>query len=74
VNSGTIGFQTPGAGLPPQSIINLAQGVSGGTTAVASYTANNGTIAAIPEPATILLIGFAPILLRLLRSARSRRA
>ncbi len=71
--SGTIGFSTPATG-PDQTVTNLAQGISGGSTPVGDYTLNNGTIAAIPEPATILLIGFAPILLRLLRSARARRA
>ncbi len=73
-NGSNIAFVTPGTTGTDQNLFDLAQGLSGGGTPVGNYTANNGTIAAIPEPATILLIGFAPILLRLLRSARARRA
>ncbi len=71
---GTIDFRTPGPGLDPQLIVNLSDNLApNGSTTDAAYLNNGGTIAAVPEPATILLIVIAPILLRLLRSARARR-
>ncbi len=74
-NGSNVAFATPGNG---EFVLNdLATGVPGITnpsTPVASFTANNGTIAAVPEPSVILLIAFAPILLKLFRSLRSRVA
>lgn len=73
-NGSNAAFNTPGTTAIDQSLFNLAVGVPGGTTSISNYTANNGTIAAVPEPSVILLIAFAPILVKLFRVFRTRVA
>jgi hypothetical protein len=72
VGDGNLAFITPGNG-DIATIINLSTNLPDGTTTDAQYLANNGTIA-VPEPGTIFLLAFAPLLVKLLRSLRARRA
>ncbi len=72
VGLGSIDFQTPGPGEIPRRIINLSTNQPGGTTTDAEFLDNGGTIAPVPEPSVILLIAFAPILLKLIRTFRAR--
>lgn len=71
-SAGTIDFQTPGPGEPSRRVINLSTNILDGTTSDSSFLENGGTIAPIPEPSVILLIAFAPILVKFFRVLRAR--